>query len=150
VAQHRHQRHEPGSARHEQQRAAVGRAPREVPADRAADLELVARPHLAGEVGRDLAVVDPLDGQLEPRALGRRGDRVGALRLVAVLGRQAHVHVLAGGMAGPAVDVERERHGRRRLLDDLAHARDAPDERRPGDGQSFQYRCSRQGSPWLW
>ena len=38
----------------------------------------------AGQVRRDLAVVDPLDGQREPPVLGARGDRVGALRLVAV------------------------------------------------------------------
>ena len=82
--------------------------------------------------------------------LGRRGDRVGALGLVAVLGGQAHVEMLAGDMAGPAVDVEHERHGRRRLVDDLAHAREMPDDLRAGDGQSFQYRCSRHGSPWLW
>ena len=62
-----------------------------------------------GQVGRDLAVVDALDGQLEPRVLGGGGDRVGALRLVAVLGGQAHVDVLAGDVAGPAGDVEHDR-----------------------------------------
>ena len=46
-------------------------SPDEVAADRAAQLELVAGPQLVGQVRRDLAVVDPLDRQLDrwlPRA----------------------------------------------------------------------------------
>jgi hypothetical protein len=58
--------------------------------------------------------------------------------------------VLAGDVARPAVDVEHERHRRRGFLDHFAHTRDAPQDRRAGDRQSFQYRCSRHGSPWLW
>jgi hypothetical protein len=138
VAQHRHQRHEPGAARHQQQRPAVLDAPREVAADGAAQLELVARAQLVGEVGRDLAVVDALDGQRQRRVLRRGGDRVGALRLIAVLGGQAHVDVLARHVPRPAGHLEPDRHRLPRLLDDLAHGGDAPDDRRAGDGQSFQ------------
>jgi len=59
------------------------------PADRTAELELVARAHLVDEVGRDLAVGEPHDGQGHHPLLRRRGDRVAALSLVAVLGGQA-------------------------------------------------------------
>src|SRR3954471_16406793 len=64
VAQHRHERHESRAAGDEQQRAAVLDAPGEVPADRAAELELIAGADLVGQVRRDLAVVDALDRQL--------------------------------------------------------------------------------------
>ena len=62
-------------------------------------------------------------------------------RLVAVLGGQPHVEVLAGAVAGPAVDVEHERLDARRLLDDV-EATAASSQR-----QSPQYRCSSHGSP---
>ena len=75
-------------------------SPGEVAADRAPQLELVARAKLLGEVGRDLAVVDPLDRQRDAGVLRRRGDRVGALRLVAVIGGKADVDVLAGACPG--------------------------------------------------
>ena len=146
VAQHRHQRHDARSAAHEQQRPAVVGAPREVPADRPADLELVAGAHLLHEVGRDLAVVDELDGQLQRVELGRRGDRVRALRLVAVVRGEADVDMLAGAVSRPPGHVERDRARPRRLGDDLAHGRRAPDQARPRS-QSLQYRCSRHGSP---
>ena len=61
MAQHRHQRHEARAAADEQQRAALVDRPREVPADRPAQLELVARAEVVHEVRRDLAVVDELD-----------------------------------------------------------------------------------------
>ena len=102
MAQHRHQRHDPRAAPDEQQRAARGRLPDEVAADRAAQLELVAGPQLVDEIRRDLAVVEALDGEHERSLLGRRRDRVAALRLVAVLGGQPDVDVLAGPVAGPA------------------------------------------------
>ena len=56
-----------------------------------------------GQVGRDLAVVEPLDGQLDPAAVGRpgRGDRVAALGAVAVLARSAGRR-RAGPAGGPA------------------------------------------------
>ena len=56
MAQHRHERHEAGAAGDEQERPAVLDAPREVAADRAADLELVADDELLDEVRGDLAV----------------------------------------------------------------------------------------------
>ena len=134
VAQHRHQRHEARAAADEQQRAAVVDRPREVPADRPAHLELVAGAHLLDEVGRDLAVVDELDRELERVELGRRGDRVRALRLVAVLGGQAHVDVLAGAVPGPA-RARRARACARAASRRRPRAR-SPCARRSGGGRS--------------
>jgi hypothetical protein len=108
-----------------------------VPADRPAQLELVAGAELFDEVRRDLAVVDELDGELDRVELRRRGDRVRALGLVAVLGGQAHVGVLAGAVPGPVGHVEHERDRARRLGDHLAHGDRAPHDR-PAADQSPQ------------
>ena len=109
MAQHRHQRHEPRPAADEQQRAAVGDRPRERAADRPAHLELVADLHDLGQVGRDLAVVDPVDRDRRSRVLGRARERERALRLVAVGRGQADVEMLAGAVAVPVGDLEHER-----------------------------------------
>ena len=123
---HRHQRHDARSAGDEQQRAALRRLPDEVAADGPAELDLVARPELVGQVGGDLAVVEALDRELDASAVRRRGDRVAALRLIAVLGRQPDVDVLAGAVAGPAGDVEDDRLDARRLGDDVDDLRELP------------------------
>ena len=70
----------------------------------------------------------------------RGGDRVAALRLVAVLGGQADVEVLAGSVTGPAGDVEDDRPDARRFGHEVDDLGDEP-------GQSPQYRCSSHGSP---
>ena len=72
--------------------------------------------------------------------LRRAGDRVVALRRVAVLGGQLDGDVLAGEVPGPAGDVEDERAGGRGLVPGLLDGRDQP-------AQSPWYRCSRHGSP---
>ena len=139
VADHGHQRHDPGTPGDEKQRLVAARLPDEVAADRAAHLDLVALAQLFREIGRDLPVVEHLDGDRD-RLTRRRGDRVAPLCLVAVLGRQAHVEVLSGAVSGPTRHVE----------DDGADARsfaDEPDDLGDEPGQSPQYRCSRQGSP---
>jgi hypothetical protein len=56
---------------------------------------------LVDQVGRDLAVVEALDRELDARAVGRRRDRVASLRLIAVFGRQANVDVLSCSMSWP-------------------------------------------------
>jgi hypothetical protein len=98
MAQDRAERHHPGASGDEQQRSAECGLPYEVATDRASQLESVARSQLVDQVGRDFAVVEPLDRQHEVVILGRRGDRVAALCLVAVLRDKAHVDVLAGTM----------------------------------------------------
>jgi hypothetical protein len=71
-------------------------------ADRAAQLERVADAQLPGQIRIDLAVLDPFDRQRQPLIFGRRGDRVRALRLVAVLRAQPYVDVLTGDVHRPA------------------------------------------------
>ena len=137
---HRHQRHDPRAAREQEERPAERLFPDEVAADRPAQLELVPGPQLADEIGRHLPVVEPLDGEHEVLVLGRRGDRVAALGLVAVLGSESHVDVLSGPMAGPRRRLEHEAACLWRLLDQLDNARELP-------AQSPWYRCSCHGSP---
>jgi hypothetical protein len=139
-ADHRHQRHDPRAAGDEQQRPALRRLPDEVAADGTTQFDLVARPKLVGQVRGDLAVVEALDGEIDAGAVGRRCDRVAALRLVAVLGGEADVDVLARPVSGPAGHVEGDRLDAGRLGHDVEDVGDPP-------GQSPQYRCSRHGSP---
>ena len=88
----------------EQQRIGGRGVPHEIATDRAAHLEPVAQHQLVDQERRDLAVRDALDGQVELRLVGRRrGDRVAALGLVAVLRGQPNVDVLArrGALTSP-------------------------------------------------
>ena len=98
VAEHRAQGDDAGPAADQHERPAQRLLPHEEAADRAAQLELVAGAQHLDQVRRDLAVLEALDGQHEPLVLRGGGDRVAALRLVAVLGGQAHVDVLAGAV----------------------------------------------------
>ena len=139
---HRRQRHDARAASDQQDRFGLVRIPDEVAADRASHLDLVALARLVHEVGRDLAFLEALDGEREAVA-GRGGDRVAALGLVAVLGGEAHVEMLAGAVTGPAVDFELERPHPRSLLDRAGHRGGQP-------AQSPQYRCSSHGSPRMW
>ena len=95
------QRHDARAAGDEQQWPAERLFPDEVAADRARAARARRRAQLVDEIRRDLAVLEPLDGQHEVPVLRRRRDRVAALRLIAVLGGQAHVDVLARAMTGP-------------------------------------------------
>ncbi len=84
-----------------------------------------------------------MSGSSAGRLPGRRRDRVAALGLVAVLGREAHVEVLARPVAGPVGRVEDERADAGRFVD-------GGDDLGRDPGQSPQYRCSRHGSPYMW
>ena len=148
VAQHGHQRDDARAAGDQQQRPARGDGPGEVAADRPAQLEPVARPGLAGEPGRHLPALEPLDGEREPRRLGRGGDRVAALGLVAVLRGEPDVDVLARQVAGPARDVEDERGrpaGLGHPLDDLRGPPGEAPRAGPG-GRRRRRRLSRRHS----
>ena len=105
--------------------------PDEVAADRAAQLELVALPHLPHQVGRNLAFLQALHGQRDCAVLGRRGDRVAALRLVPIFGREPDVDVLAGQVAGPLGHLEDQRADVRGLRDEFAHPAQTPGEPPP-------------------
>ena len=102
-------------------------APDEVGGERAADLDLVALDDDVVEVGRDLSVLEPVDGQLDLALVERRGgDRVGALRAVAVGRGQADVVVLARKVRHPHRQLDHERLDPRRLLLDRGDGPDLP------------------------
>ena len=123
VADHRPQRHDPGAAADQQQRAALVGVPGERASAGPAQLELVALAQLAGQPRRDLAGVEVLDAELEGVVLGRRRDRVRPLGAVAVGRGQPDVDALARAVAFPAGHVEHDRphararpHARRRTV----------------------------------
>jgi hypothetical protein len=100
-----------------------------VTADRSAQLDLVAdRHHLVKERG-DLAVVEPLDRELDHRGLlGCGCDRVAALRLVAIGRRQPHVDVLARAKRERGSRCELEAHDPCGTRHDRAHDRRLPQQ----------------------
>ena len=97
-----------------------------MPADRAAELELVAGLQLVDEVRRHLAVVDAVDGDRDARAVGGGGDGVAPLDLIAVLGRQPHVNVLARLMTRPVGNVQHEAPNLGGLVDSINEVGDLP------------------------
>ena len=92
--------------------------------ERLADGEV--SPYLVGEVRRYFAVLEPLDRQNLVVVLGRGRQRVAALRLVAVLGGEAHVDVLAGAVSGPVGAVEDDAADPRSLVDQLENRGELP------------------------
>jgi len=139
VSKHRPQRHDAGPAGNQEQWAAERLLPNEIAADRAAQLELVSRPERR-QVRRNFPVVEPLNGDHEVLVLRRRRDRVAALRLVAVRGREPHVHVLTGKVPRPVGGIEHETRRACGLRDGFDHSSELPI-------QSPAYRCSFHGSP---
>ncbi len=110
MADHRHERADTGATGNQQQGAARVNIPDEVSTNRPAQLELVAFRKHVDQVGRDLPVVNPLNSESYSRGvLWRRGDRVTALGLVAIIRGQADVDVLPGAMAGPTRHGENQR-----------------------------------------
>src|SRR3954470_21087892 len=106
---HGHQRHYPRAAANEQQWTADSDIPDEVSTNRSAQLQLVARVQLVGEIRRHLAVLEPLDGKREGPCFGGRRERVAALGLISIVGSESDVDVLAGAMSRPVRDVEHQR-----------------------------------------
>jgi hypothetical protein len=127
VAEHGHERTDARPAGHQKQGTSNRHIPREVPADRSAQLELVARAQLAGQVRGHLAIGDALDGQRQPLTDVRRGrDRIAALRLVAVVGGQTNIHMLAGSVPRPARHVQDDAANAWGLVDELSDVAKAP------------------------
>ena len=92
------------------------------------------------QVRRDLSVLEPLYREGEVLVLRRRGDGVATLRLIAILGGEPDIDMLAGEVARPPEAAEDEAAHPRRFIEDLDHLGKLP-------VQSPQYRCSRHGSP---
>src|SRR5713226_7745259 len=100
--------------------------PDEVLAAGSAELEAIAEFKIVNEVGRNLAVGEPFDGQNKVVVFGRRGERVAALCLVAILGGQANVDMLASQMTWPSRKLEHEVADGRRFLNQADHRRHLP------------------------
>ena len=157
LAHHRHQGYDARPAAHQQDRLLDGRVgrgrPDEPAADRTAHLELVTELHVLDEVRRDLAVADLLDGDRDLLVVDRLGDRVGALRGVAVRGRQAYVDVLAGQVSRASPARRSPACGpcwSRTAARPAGPATSADEVRRRAPecaSQSPSYRSSRHGSP---
>src|SRR4029077_16008830 len=81
---------------------------------------------LAMQIRRDLAVVDAHDGKSDQLVFRGRGDRVAALRLIAVLGGQANIDVLSGQVSSPAGHIHQKGFYPGRLDDDVTYLRDLP------------------------
>jgi hypothetical protein len=74
----------------------------------------------------NFTVGDALHRQLDTVTVGRRGERIAALRAIAVGGGEPDVDVLPREVPRPAGQVEDERAGRRRLVAVLGQAGDPP------------------------
>src|SRR3990170_834088 len=97
MANHSHERHDPGTARDQKQWPTHAGLPHEITADRPAHLDQVARYQDIMQVWRDFAVFDSLDSEIDfACALRLRGNRIAPLRLIAVFRGQPHVVMLAG------------------------------------------------------
>ena len=112
-------------------RTGLGCVPDEMAAERPFHLDLVADRRDLVEEGRDLAILQPLDGQLDLVAgFGRRGDRIAALRGVAVGRGQPDVDMLAGAIGEGLARPKRKLFTRRRQPADRGDRRRLP-ARRP-------------------
>jgi hypothetical protein len=123
MTQDRHKWRNPGTAADEQERSAVLRTPREVTAERAADLNRVADLGNIVEEGGDLATLEALDGELvEPLQLGRRRDRIASLYLISIWCSEPDIEVLAGPKGTPVLGAKEEAlHPRCLALDPFDH-----------------------------
>jgi len=97
---------------------------------------LVARPQLARQERRDLAVFEALDRERDTVLLGRRCDGVTALCLLSILRREPYVYVLAGQVFSPTRDGEPNRFHTRRFRRDLQYLRGKPPDGRRSHAQS--------------
>src|SRR3970040_2634539 len=101
--------------------------PREIAANRAAKLDRVPYYKLLRKKGRDLAIAEALDGELDPGVIPcRRCNRVTPLGLIPILRGQPNVDVLAGEMPGPCAHVEGDGADSRRILVEHGHRRWLP------------------------
>ena len=105
VPQHRDQRHHPGSRRRRRPRGWSPSQTNQPPIGPRTSSSSPGSTTSARNAGH-LAVLEPLDVQLDQRVRRRRGDRVRPLRDVAVVGGQPDHVVLAGQVVDPVRDVQ--------------------------------------------
>src|SRR5262249_19741975 len=119
-------------------------APNKPAADRPLHLEAVSEADDLGEIGRYFTVRQPFDGNLNaPVGVGRRSQGIGPDSRVSILSRQAHIHVLAGQVTRPVRNFEGNSPGGRSFVVESNDSSHAPHYLSP------EYRCSRQGSPYM-
>src|SRR5215211_7970283 len=126
VADHRHQRRDARTPSNQEERSAVSCLPGKIATDRPPELQLVLRHQHVGEVNRHLAVVQTLHREHEPLLLRGGGYGVAPPGLVAVLGGEPHVDVLACLVALPSGNLEQQALGPRGLCHHPDHLRQAP------------------------
>ena len=119
VPRHRHQGHDAGAAADQQDRPAVASRQTKWPPSGPLQLDLVADLRDIVEERRHLAVVEPFDRQFDRSVvLRRRGDRIAALRPIAVRRRQPDLDMLPGDEGPVAAGVEKKKLAPRRSLHD--------------------------------
>ena len=102
MTEHGHERDNTRSAGDQQQRVGHARLPDEVAADGSTHFDAIPGDHDIMQIRGDFSIVDALHGNIHfAFAFGLRGDRITALRLIAILGRQADVIMLTGAVAHP-------------------------------------------------
>src|SRR5581483_4696529 len=161
LADHRHEGHDAGSAGKQQERSAVADLPDEIAADRPAQFDRVPDRGDIMKEGRDLAVVETLNGQLDHTSRPwRRGNRVAALGPIAIGGGQSDVHVLARPEREGTRKIEEEALDARRLRNDRGDRRLLPlqtaiaggaaerfSHRRSAARAKDRRRCGSRGAP---
>src|SRR5215510_10944199 len=95
---------------------------------------MIARAKIPVQIRRNLTVVDACDGQTEQLVFRRRSDRIAPLRLVAVLGGEPDIDMLARHVSSPAGYVKEKTLYSGRFDHDFAHLRELPlqSTRQPG------------------
>src|SRR5215210_7972151 len=95
MTKHGHERHNTRAAGDQQQRIRHARLPDEVPADGSARFDAISYDHDIMQIRGAFSIVDAIHGDIYVAfALGLSSNRITALRLIAILCRQADVIML--------------------------------------------------------
>src|SRR5215475_7868791 len=108
MAKHGHQRCDPRTARNETEWTARHAGPDKIAADGAAQLEAIAHAKFIEEIRRNFTIFYALNGQHEQFIAGWRCDRIAALGLIAVFGRESDIDMLTGQMSWPTGRVQKQ------------------------------------------
>src|SRR5262249_20344599 len=103
-----------------------GDRPNKIAADRSPQFELIAGAKVLDEVWRDFAAIHTLHSQSEQIVFRGRSDRIAALRLIAVFGRETQIDMLPREVSLPIAYVQRKALDPVRFDDNSAHLRELP------------------------
>ena len=84
------------------------RSPDKVTADRPSQLQLVPDAKLVDKIWRHFTIGYTLNRKRELFVFGRRGNRIAALRLVSIVGRESDIHMLARQVAERLSELKQE------------------------------------------